>query len=110
MEGDKFYVHLEEPSEFRRIVLLCTKDMLHALRTYEEYKKHRIETSTKISEFHEVLKEMTTLNNKLKRLFPKVKLKKAISEAKIKEKKTSKSKVALIEKQLDEIESKLREL
>ncbi len=108
------YIGLDSPVEFRKRILLCTKDMLHALKSYEYYKALRLKKESKMSDFRHALQEVNTLNNKLKRLFPKIKLKECKSEAPAQppehEAIPQKSKLEMLEEQLDLIESTIEKL
>lgn len=116
MKNNTFYVGFENPIQFRREILLCTKDMLTALKTYEKYKRIREEKRAKINEFRILFKEINTLNNKLKKTFPKKKIQAAMKsiqkpkkvETVSKEKK--KSRLSVIQEQLDVIESQIKGL
>lgn len=107
MEKDGFYVNLDDPVGFRKEILLCTKEMLHALKTHERYKQMRAEKEKKITEFEGAVREIGRLNNKLRKLFPKSKLKKVSVP---KPKKTADSKMEQIQEKLDKIEAKIGKL
>lgn len=108
-----FYVGLEQPAEFRKGVLFCVKDILTVLKEYEHYRHTSEEKKLKIAEFQQVMRELGILNNKLKKFFPKLKMKTKRPEIKITEKKAQmpqKSKLAVLEEQLDAIELKIQSL
>ncbi len=111
MEGN-LYIGLEEPTEFRREVLLCIKDMINALRLHEQYKELRTKKHEQYIKAKQRLQELNILNNKLKRSFPKIKLKMALKKAPIPQitKQKTPSKLELLEKQLDMVESQISSL
>lgn len=110
--GEKpLFIGLESPVEFRKKILFCTKDMLHMLKNYEYYKELVQKKESKISEFRRTLQEIGSLNNKLKRLFPKLKLHKVEVPAEAAEEAIpQKSKLDMLEEQLDLIESAIEKL
>lgn len=108
-----FYVGLEQAAEFRKGILFCVKDVLTLLRGCEHYKHTSKEKKLRIVEFQQLMRELGILNNKLKKCFPKLKMKTKQPELKSSEKKIlvpQKSKLALLEEQLDAIELKIRSL
>lgn len=109
---DSLYIGLEEPTEFRREILLCMKDMINSLRLHEQYKQLRAKKHEQYVEVRQRLQELNILNNKLKRLFPKIKLKTALKKAPSPQliKQKTPSKLELLEKQLDMIESQISSL
>lgn len=108
-----FYVGLEQAAEFRKGILFCVKDVLTLLRGCEHYKHTSEEKKLRIAEFQQLMRELGILNNKLKKCFPKLKMKTKKPETGISEKKApmpQKSKLAVLEEQLDAIGLKIQSL
>lgn len=65
------FVELKEPSATRRDVLMSTKDVLDALKKYEEYKSIKAEKMTVLSQLKRVADDLLVLNRKLRAKLPK---------------------------------------
>jgi len=118
-EAKRFYVGVKEPISLRRNLLESSKAIVQSLRDYEKLKLIREERHKKIIEFKEKIDEMLALLSELKEHFPKHKLKEEAYAKKRTEKtkkgKTKKAEVRIdeidrLEKDLAEIESRLRNI
>ena len=114
-----FYVGVKEPISLRRNLLESSKAIVQSLKDYEKLKLIREERHAKILEFKEKIDEMLVLLSGLKEHFPKHELKKDFYVKRKKEKrekgKTKKAEVKIdeidrLEKDLAEIESRLRSM
>lgn len=72
---DVLFVEIREPSATRREVLMSTKDVLDALKRYEEYKQLKAEKQEAVFKLKRVMDELGALNRKLRAKLPKVPIK-----------------------------------
>lgn len=123
---DLFYVNLEDPVSIHREILKSTKNTLSSLKRYEAFRNIRNIKIEKLTELKHVMGEINLLVNRLRGELPSTGLR-AISEkkqqasTKTKPEKPPKqeqkkqmpkpvSKIEKLEEELDDIESKLRNL
>jgi len=112
------YVGIEDPLTHRKNLLMCSKDLITSLKNYERLKAIRAEKVERIYELRKTIQEIIVLNRKLKQFLPKMALpkmatpepqhrtvhRKPLTKTKVK------TKVDLLERELDRIESKLKRL
>ena len=120
MEEEVYYVNVREPRDTRRKILETSRQVVLALQKYENYKLRRIKKIDYMNSLRKNLKEINDLIARLKKELPQVKIKKrpTSNEAETKpvkktvKKQASKGKGALddLERELYDIESKLKEL
>ncbi len=72
---DVLFVEIREPSATRRDVLMSSKDVLDALRRYEEYKALKAEKQDAVLKLKRIMDELGALNRKLRAKLPKVPIK-----------------------------------
>src|SRR3989344_1006476 len=117
-EGEEvFFVGLQSPEDLRRDLLESTKDVITVLRTYENFKKNRVDKAQHVLRLKETIKELDVLFAKLKRVLPKTRLREKAKSVSTKskdemelEKKNSKkpaSEIEMLEIELADIEHKL---
>jgi hypothetical protein len=73
MEDDSFYVKITEPVEFRRNILMSSKQLLGVLKQSERISEIRDEKIKNISELRKIIEEIVLLNRKLQAALPKAK-------------------------------------
>jgi len=71
---EALHVGIRNPKEVRRGMLEASKNMVQVLQGHERIKRKKHERDAAVSELREVVKEVVSLNNKLKMKFPKSKL------------------------------------
>lgn len=119
-----FYVNLNEPVEVHRAVLESTKQILSNLKKYESFKKVRTYKLESLMQLKHVMGEINLLVNRFNREMPKTGLraarvkaaavavpKKVKAEAApkpLKEIAEHKSKIDVLEEELNDIESRLK--
>lgn len=119
-----FYVNLNDPVEVHRAVLESTKQILGNLKRYESFKKIRTYKLEYLMQLKHVMGEINLLVNRLNREMPKTGLRAAHAKAAavtvpkkvkaesapkpVKEIVEPKSKIDVLEEELDDIESRLR--
>jgi len=69
------FVEIKDPSATRRDVLLSTKDVLDALKRYEEYKATKAEKQKTLDQLKKVVDDLLVLNRKLRSKMPKAPVK-----------------------------------
>jgi hypothetical protein len=74
-EQNLLFVEIREPQGTRRDILMATKDVLDALKRYEEYKSIQSEKSQAIGQLRRVIDELQSLNRKLRSKMPKLPVK-----------------------------------
>ncbi len=79
-EQDLLFVALKEPSSTRRDVLMATKDVLDVLRRYEEYRAVSAEKQKALAELKQVVDSLQSLNRRLRSRMPKVPMKNGVTE------------------------------
>lgn len=123
-EKEQFYVSISSSTDFRKDLLETTKSLIHLLQKYERYKNLRVEKIAEIYRLKEQVKELQTLNNKLKSELPQNRLRglpaipprseMPASDAPRMIKKdmpeTSKNELRKLQDELNFIEGKLKEL
>lgn len=117
--SELLYARVAEPSELRRELLVSTKKLIEALRSFEQYKLVRQEKQTLSGEVKDLSDEIASSVRKLKTHFPKteIKLKKEVKKPEPKPepkveapKKQQKGKLQILEDELGKIEGKLSAL
>ena len=118
-ETKGFYVGVKEPVSLRRSLLESSKSVIQGLKDYEKLKSIREERHKKILEFRDKINEIIVLLSGLKEHLPKHELKEDVY-VKSKAEKTNKGKtrktkiktddVERLEKDLAEIESRLKSM
>ncbi len=117
---ENFYVNLENPVELRRKLLEASKNVVLALQKFERFK---IERTKKLGDYERLrinIKEINELIGRLKKELPAIKLPKREEPRRIIVKAAQKSKPIVmvsrasaadkLERELSEIESKLKAL
>jgi hypothetical protein len=74
-EQNILFVEIREPQGTRRDILMATKDVLDALKRYEEYKSVQADKSQAIGQLRRVIDELQSLNRKLRSKMPKLPVK-----------------------------------
>lgn len=69
------FVEIKEPSATRRDVLMSTKDVLDALKRYEEYKTVKAEKQKAVEQLKKTVDDLLVLNRKLRSRMPKASVK-----------------------------------
>jgi hypothetical protein len=69
------FVEIREPSATRRDVLMSTKDVLDALKRYEEYKAVKAEKQKALEQLKKTVDDLLVLNRKLRSRMPKAPVK-----------------------------------
>jgi len=69
------FVEIKDPSATRRDVLLSTKDVLDALKRYEEYKAVKAEKQKAVEQLKKTVDDLLVLNRKLRSKMPKAPVK-----------------------------------
>lgn len=119
-----FYVNLNEPVEVHRAVLESTKQILGNLKRYESFKKVRTYKLEYLMQLKHVMGEINLLVNRFSREMPNTglraghakaaavtvpkKVKAAAASKPVKEIAEPKSKIDLLEEELNDIESRLK--
>lgn len=121
MTSSDVFVGVADVVSLRRDILNSSKNVITSLRAYEKYKGLRREKLRRILELCHVLAEINGLNNKLMAALPKVGFERPVEsfvarvplsakEDRVFAPVETKSKIYLLEKELDAIESKLSSL
>ncbi|MEM4247227.1 MAG: hypothetical protein QXR48_02845 [Candidatus Woesearchaeota archaeon] len=118
-ENDLLFVELREPSATRRDVLMSTKDVLDVLKRYEEYRRTSEEKLRALAELKQVFDSLQSLNRRLRSKMPKIPIQRAIERPEsaregeerftgpAPEMARPKSKLDLLQEELEKIESRL---
>lgn len=115
-EEDDFFVGIEDPVELRRTVLEASKTTVETLQRYEKFKENKTKKIRHIESLKKTMTEIQKLNNKLKNILPKTKLRipSELLERTKKEELVSepeeKTDFEELSKELNDIEQKLSEL
>jgi len=122
-EGEVYYIGIKEPVEVRRELLLSSRGIIKTLKRYETFKQIREERLNNVYELKRVMEELALLNRKLKRKLPASKIRniefaqdkkaeqKEPAPVRIKEyAQQEKTRLELLESELDKIEERLHEL
>jgi chromosome segregation ATPase len=117
---ENFYVNVESPVELRRKLLETSKSVVLALQKFEKFKLERIKKLENYDLLKRNIKEINDLVVRLKKELPAIKLPKREEPRRIAVKAAPKSKPVVmmsrasaadkLEKELSEIESKLKAL
>lgn len=121
-EPKLLFVEVKEPSGTRRDVLMATKDVLDALKRYEQYRDIQVEKHNTVVAFNREMGHVLSLNRKLRGFMPKAPVKMpsdvdSVREEEEKEVLTGlaplarpKSKLDDLQEELEKIESRLAAL
>lgn len=82
---------IDDPSGFRRNILEASKQMIHGLQKFERLKAVRSKKAEHVARLRNIVREISTLNAKLKKEFPDIIFKRTQVK---KEKKEPKEKAA----------------
>ena len=107
-QKELFYIGLQQPSEFRKEVLQCSKDVITALKRYENIKEIRREKAETLIKVKSLFDHLTSLSNRLKQLLPKTKLPEEKREREPVPEIERPTTLDKLEKQLEELEKKLQ--
>lgn len=123
MTQEILYQKIDNPVEFRRNMLESSKQVIRALQKYEKLKAVRVKKAEQVSKLRGIVREISTLNIKLKKEFPDLLFKpaKVKKEARKEEKKKAEKseekpekretrELVDLEKQLKDIERKLESI
>ena len=78
MTGEEsVFVKIDDPAQFRRSLLESSRDMVHALQRYEHIKELRIKKIEAVSELRNIMKDASSLLNKLRSNMPNIDIKSA---------------------------------
>lgn len=121
MSKDKFFVGIKNPVNARRLLLNSSKDVLDALKDFENFENLKQEKAKYIVELKDVLDEIVVLNKKLKSHLPKTPLKAPPTYERVSRKKKGKkmpktkmkdvaSKMDVLESELAKVEERLQGL
>ena len=105
MSKENFFVGIKNPVNTRRLLLNSSKDILDALKDYENFENFKQEKAKYIVELKRILDEVLVLNKKLKKHMPKTPLKSP--KRKAAGKKAKKSKMPEVTSKIEELESEL---
>jgi len=116
-----FYVGLKDPTEVRRNLLEASREIVIFLRTYENFKRVRIQKIEEIDKLKLLIQEVTRVLNKLRRELPKTRLREKSEETirkggvrklpRIPKRKISAAgEIGKLEAELSDIEEKLKML
>ncbi|MBS3128170.1 hypothetical protein J4410_03420 [Candidatus Woesearchaeota archaeon] len=122
-EGEMYYIGIKEPMEVRRELLMSSRGIIQTLKRYETFKTLREEKLNSVYELKRVMEEIAVLNRKLKRRLPasKIRMMELLQDKKAEQKETpqirvqervkeEKTRLELLESELDKIENRLNEL
>lgn len=118
---EEFYVNIENPAEFRRKLLETSKEVVIALQKFERLKASRIKRLENYDQLRMNIREINELVAKLKKELPAIRIPKRAEPKTVKAPKAKKtiapkpapiraSAADKLEKELSEIESKLKAL
>ncbi|MBD3303669.1 hypothetical protein GF343_00860 [Candidatus Woesearchaeota archaeon] len=121
MSNNKFFVGIKNPVKTRRLLLNSSKDVLDALKDFENFENLKQGKAKHITELKKVLDEIMVLNKKLKSHLPKSPAKSLPKPARASKKKGKKkmpetkmkdvaSKMDIIESELARVEERLQGL
>jgi uncharacterized protein YfkK (UPF0435 family) len=112
-----FYVGLKDPTEVRRNLLEASRDIVVFLKTYENFKRVRVQKIQEIEKLKLSIQEVTRILNKLRRELPKTRLREKPEEVikkggkrkiMVPRKATAENEIERLESELSAIESKLK--
>ena len=110
------FVGIKDVNEIRRNILATSKETLHILQSHEQYKHLRTQKLQQTVKLYKILAEITALNKKIKTMLPKIAIEEqGPSETSIETAdqtilKPAKTKIDLLEEELDVIEQRLSAL
>ncbi len=120
MEEELFFVGIRDPIEVRKELLTSSKNLIDSLKRYEAYKDVKEEKIRHIMELKHVFDELLVLNKKMRNHLPRTPLKappvmreiRETREARMPMKgrlpmKMTKSKIDVLEEELEKIEERL---
>ena len=125
MNDGLFFVALKNQTNLRRDILLSSKSLIDSLRAYENYTAVKEQKMEQVLELKRIFDELMVLNKKLRAKFPVVPMKAEPSEKQIQQKqskqqkatpqkeavkKVAKSKLEILEAELEAIEQRLGRL
>jgi len=114
MTEDVFYVGVEQPVEVRKDLLLGVKRIITSLKRYEHFRMLREEKMKVIVQLKEIVSEISKANRKLRSTLPKAGLRSVETQRKEPvakaPRKSTRSKLDILEDELSRIESRLRSL
>jgi len=75
MTDEHFFVGIRNPSELRKDLITCSRDVVTALIKYEEqYKELRFNKGAQLAELKKAVDDLVFLNKKLRSHLPKTKV------------------------------------
>ena len=112
------FVGVHDLVDIRREVLRSSQETLKILQSYEQYKRLRTQKLQQVLKLYRVLSEIAALNKKLKSILPKISVQEqgplaqsiTVDETEQVVLKPAKSKLDLLEEELEVIESRLSAL
>jgi len=115
MKENLFYAGIKNPVELRKSLLESSRDVIKSLQKHERFKVVREEKAEQIIKLKNVMNDVEKLNIRLKAELPKTELRAKKEEGIPKNyKKTARpsnmSKIEQLEKEIDFIESKLKDI
>lgn len=110
MHDEPLYVGVPEPTDLRKELLNSSKDIITSLRKYEKFHGIKQEKVKNIIEIIKILKELDSLNRRLKMAMPKSAVQPRIKRPEIPVSKkiiSEKTRLAELEDELANVEEKL---
>ncbi|MBS1266398.1 MAG: hypothetical protein MAG795_00365 [Candidatus Woesearchaeota archaeon] len=104
-----YHIGITDPVRVRRDLLESTRAVIHMLQRYEQVEELRAEKREEINQLKDIFTEIRQLSSKLKIVFPKIHVPEKKKTKLRRTKKSPKQRADLkhLEKELDNIESKL---
>ena len=109
-EGEPLFVGIPEPTGLRKDILNSSKDIITSLRKYDDFSSIRQEKAKHIFEVLKLIKEIDSLNRKLKQAMPKTAVQPGIRRPEIPISSKiirEKTRLADLEQELAKVEEKL---
>lgn len=105
----EFHVGIKNPVAVRRELLESTRAVIHVLQRYEKFNGIRKEKREKVHSLQKLMKDIESLNIKLKQVFPKIPLQKSRTNVRAPQQKIlpKPQEIDKLEAELEHIESKL---
>ena len=114
MEDELFYVGIRDPVELRKELLTSSKELIDALRRYEQYKDIKEQKLQFTIELKRVFDELLVLNKKLRGKLPRVPIKTPTvtraEETQTTKKTSSKSTIKYTKSKIDVLEDELAKI
>ena len=110
MKEEILYVGIKEPAGIRRNLLEASKLVIQTLQKQESTKALREKKLKKTGELRKILREIKSLNSKLKESFPKIEPEEKEKTAAKGGKAKDSSELKELEKELEEVEKELDKL